>query len=106
MDDPDLKTLFMEESRKYLDALEAGSAGLDGAVPLPGDLKELIRYAHSMKGMAATMGFAEIARESARIEEALRDLQSGARTAGPGLRAGILASLGRARALVAEYGGG
>ncbi|MEI6634702.1 MAG: Hpt domain-containing protein [Chlamydiota bacterium] len=105
MSHPDFKALFIEESRKYLGMLEAGSACLDGVIPVPA-LRDLIRYAHSMKGMAATMALPGIERESARIEETLRGVGSGARGTGPELRAEILASLAAVRALVEEYGSG
>lgn len=105
MDDPDLKALFIEESRKYLAALEAGAACLGENSPAAA-LKELIRCAHSMKGMAATMALGAIARESAQSESALRAVGSGARKAGPGLRDEILASVARTRALVEEYANG
>jgi two-component system chemotaxis sensor kinase CheA len=106
MNHPDLKTLFIEESRKYLGMLEAESACLERAVPAPEELRNIIRYAHSMKGMAATMALAGIERESVRIEETLKGVQSGARKTGPGLRGEILAALDAVRALVEEYGSG
>jgi len=106
MNHPDLKALFIEESRKYLGMLEAGSACLEGVIPAPGALRDLIRYAHSMKGMAATMALPEIERESAFLEDALRGVESGARKTGPELRAEILVSLACARVLVEEYGNG
>lgn len=83
MDDFDLSqylALFLEESRENLDALNEGLLRLEREPENLGVVADLFRAAHTLKGMAATMGFEAIAALTHELEDVLDLVRSGRRT--------------------------
>ena len=68
--------LFVEEAREHLAALEGGLSALEAGATAP-LVQELFRHAHSLKGMAASMGFQPIRDLAHGMEEALDRIRSG-----------------------------
>jgi two-component system, chemotaxis family, sensor kinase CheA len=68
--------LFIDESRQHLRALNQGMLTLEQT---PGDgecLEDVFRAAHTLKGMAATMGYESIATISHALEDVLHDARA------------------------------
>lgn len=60
MDEAKFKIIFLEETSKHLKEMEAGVLELEKEPQDPPTLKELFRRFHSVKGMAASMGYEPI----------------------------------------------
>lgn len=60
------RALFIEQSREHLEAL---SRTLAAGAPSGGAIDEVFRHVHSIKGMAASMGFTPIATLAHRFED-------------------------------------
>ena len=63
--------LFLSEAREHLSAIEDDMARLEQEPEDRPALQELFRHAHSIKGMAASMGFRTVAELSHGIEDVL-----------------------------------
>lgn len=72
--------VFVEESREHLQSLNDCLLRLEQNPGDQGILNEIFRAAHTMKGMAATMGFKAIADLTHNMETALDQLRSGRRS--------------------------
>lgn len=73
----ELRSLFVDEAREYLEILNHGMLRLEAA---PGDratLNELFRAVHSLKGMAGTMGYTSLVELAHALESVLDGLRSG-----------------------------
>ncbi|WP_157404602.1 chemotaxis protein CheA [Shouchella shacheensis] len=69
--------VFLDESSEHLQVMNDGLLALEQA---PGDLSiiaEIFRSAHTLKGMAATMGFEEMASLTHILENVLDDIRNG-----------------------------
>lgn len=75
--------LFIDESRENVESLEAGLVALEGSADTETALRELFRYAHNLKGMAATVGENGIASLAHRMEDILDLFRSGQATPSP-----------------------
>ncbi len=64
------RALFIEQSREHLEAL---SRALAAESPGSGAVDEIFRHVHSIKGMAASMGYDPIARLAHRFEDVVGD---------------------------------
>lgn len=85
MDMSQYRDLFVSEAREHLNAFNSLIVRLED---LTGDQKlidELFRHAHSLKGMAATMGYEPIARLSHVMEDQLGHVRDGETTFTPSL---------------------
>jgi two-component system chemotaxis sensor kinase CheA len=72
MDPSKYLNIFLVEARAHLGELEAKLASLEeGRAPERPAADEIFRHAHSIKGMAATMGFGEMARLGQAVENLL-----------------------------------
>jgi two-component system chemotaxis sensor kinase CheA len=71
VDQAKYRKLFLEEARAHLTALD-GEIAQFGESPEPKQLDSLFRHAHSIKGMAASMGYEPIVE----LSHALEDLMS------------------------------
>lgn len=71
MDTSDYLGLFLDESRESLQSLNASLLDLERDPADPEPLTVILRVAHSLKGMSATMGFEAMARLTHRMEEVL-----------------------------------
>jgi len=84
MDMSKYKSLFISDTAEHLDALERDLVQLDQA---PGDaerINEVFRHMHSIKGMAASMGYDPMAR----LAHLLEDLMTSKREGGTPLSTG------------------
>lgn len=73
--------LFLSESRERLQAMERVLVDLDhaeGKPPAPGLVDDFFRAAHSIKGMAASMGFQQTTSLSHALEDMMDPVRSGA----------------------------
>ena len=83
-DDMDLsqfKEVFVSETKEHLSAMNANLLELEKK---PGDtdlLNEIFRVAHTLKGMAATMGFDKVTELSHNMEDVLDKLRKGKQAA-------------------------
>lgn len=68
--------LFLSESREHLRALARSLLGIEQGGDEP--VEEAFRAAHTLKGMAAAMGYAAIADEAHALEDRLESIRSGA----------------------------
>ncbi|MBE3549678.1 MAG: chemotaxis protein CheA [Brockia lithotrophica] len=88
MDDFDLSqylALFLEESRENLDTLNGELLRLEREPENREVVANLFRAAHTLKGMAATMGFEAIAALTHELEDVLDLVRVGRRTVDPAL---------------------
>ena len=77
MDTSEFKEIFAAEARDYLQSLNQDLLRLEQA---PGNrliLDDMFRAAHSLKGMAATMGFQELSAFTHEMESVLDLLRTG-----------------------------
>jgi two-component system, chemotaxis family, sensor kinase CheA len=78
----EIARVFFQESREGLDAMEAGLLGLDNTSGSE-TINTIFRAAHSIKGGAATFGYAEVAGFTHGVETLLDDMRKGTRSATP-----------------------
>ncbi len=69
MDTGDFLDLFLTESREHIEGMTALLASARRGPLASEDLNELFRHAHSLKGMASTMGFHSLARLAHAMED-------------------------------------
>jgi two-component system, chemotaxis family, sensor kinase CheA len=74
----EIAKVFFQESREGLDVMEAALLGLEGAADSE-TMNTIFRAAHSIKGGAATFGFAEVAGFTHGVETLLDDMRNGRR---------------------------
>jgi two-component system chemotaxis sensor kinase CheA len=83
----------VSEARDHLAAARERAAGLARQPTDRDGLGELFRHAHTLKGMAATMGLEPIARLAHRLESLLNECRGGRRRVDPPLVDLVLDSL-------------
>jgi len=91
---------FFDESFEALDSMEAALLRLDVGRPDPELINTIFRVAHSIKGGAATFGFAEIASFTHSLETLLDELRSGRMAVTPGISNLLLKTLDVMRAML------
>jgi len=69
--------MFLEEAREHLQRLNDSLLELEADKTATGILDEIFRSAHTLKGMSATMGFAQVAELTHEMENVLHTLRSG-----------------------------
>jgi two-component system, chemotaxis family, sensor kinase CheA len=74
----EIAKVFFQECREGLDAMESGLLGL-GADADRENINTIFRAAHSIKGGAATFGFAEVAAFTHGVETLLDEMRNGVR---------------------------
>ena len=74
----EIAKVFFQESREGLDVMESGLLSL-GATADPENINTIFRAAHSIKGGAATFGFAEVADFTHGVETLLDEMRNGVR---------------------------
>jgi len=77
MDMSPYRDLFVSEARSHLSAFGELIVQLEKSAADPGAIDELFRHAHSMKGMAATMGYEQIVALAHTMENQLSRIRSG-----------------------------
>ncbi len=80
----DYKTLYMNESRDILQALENGVMKLESEEDVKDCIDELFRNAHNLKGMSGAMGYESVVRASHTLENVLDRYRKGEITVSPG----------------------
>ena len=93
---------FFEESREGLDVMEAGLLALDSGQADPELVHAIFRAAHSIKGGAATFGFADVAAFTHVAESLLEEVRSERRLADEELVELLLRSVDGLRAMLAR----
>ncbi len=83
MDAARFRSLFVDESREHLAAAQTILRGFDAGIVESDATRELLRHAHSLKGMAATMGFITMAELAHAIEDRFAALSPSSSPAGP-----------------------
>ncbi|MBN1884144.1 MAG: chemotaxis protein CheA [Candidatus Krumholzibacteriota bacterium] len=68
----DYKALFTTEADDILTHLENGVMGLECGGDLPGQVEELFRHAHNLKGMSGAMGYDTVVEASHGLENILQ----------------------------------
>ena len=92
--------IYISESREYLSALDQSLLELEQN---PGNyevLNEVFRYAHTLKGMSATMGFGKVAELSHKMENLLDKVRQGEIDASSNLIDVLLEALDKLREMV------
>src|SRR5688500_13805625 len=94
--------LFLSESRERLAGMEKVLVALDRApgTPPQGAVDEFFRSAHSIKGMAASMGYTQTANLSHALEDLMHPVRGGSLPTTRGLVDLMLAGVDRLRELV------
>ncbi|WP_426700457.1 chemotaxis protein CheA [Rhodanobacter sp. Col0626] len=97
---------FFEESREGLDAMEAALLALDSGSTDPELVHTIFRAAHSIKGGAATFGFADVAAFTHVAESLLEEVRSGRRAVAGELIDLLLRSVDCLRLMLDRSGSG
>jgi two-component system chemotaxis sensor kinase CheA len=91
---------FFEESFERVDAMEQGLLQLEGGADNAETVNDIFRAAHSIKGGAATFGFAAVAEFTHHVETLLDSVRNGSRGVDPALVTLLLRSADQVRALL------
>jgi two-component system chemotaxis sensor kinase CheA len=78
LDMAEIAKVFFQECREGLDIMEAGLLSLDASADLE-NINTIFRAAHSIKGGAATFGFAAVAEFTHGVETLLDEMRNGTR---------------------------
>jgi len=97
-----LVRLFFEESQEGLAAMEEALVALEASAGQGDTLKMLFRVAHTLKGNAASLGFAEIAELTHELEDVLDRLRAGSLAVSRQVIDLLLASVDALREMLAE----
>jgi len=100
-----LVRLFFEESEEGLAAMEQALVTLEGGVGAGDALKTLFRVAHTLKGNAASLGFAELAEVTHEVEDVLDRLRAGTLAMSRQVTDLLLASVDTLRQILTEVHG-
>jgi two-component system chemotaxis sensor kinase CheA len=100
--------IFLREADEHLDALRRGFITMEKEGVSDAQLNELLRSAHTLKGSANMVDLAELAGVAHRMEDLLKDLQSGKQKFSPDLVDVLLVATDAIEALMtqAQSGGG
>lgn len=98
--------IFMEEAKEHIQSLNQGLLDLEQSPADKEIISGLFRSAHTMKGMAATMGFELSAKLTHRMESSLDLLRQGKMTASSSFISGILKAVDTLERLVESAGSG
>jgi two-component system chemotaxis sensor kinase CheA len=85
MDLNEYRDIFINEAQEHLEAMNAAALRLEKDAADLGALSELFRSSHTLKGMAATMGFDAITELAHQMEDLLDGLRTGRLPGGLGL---------------------
>lgn len=98
--------LFFSETREHLSAIEESLARLLETPSDQGTIHELYRHAHSIKGMAASMGYAKIAELSHGIEDAFDRVKKGALVFDPAVKTAVARAFDHVERMIARVEAG
>ena len=97
-----LVQLFFEESEEGLASMEEALVAIESGAAFGDGLKTLFRVAHTLKGNAASLGFAELAEVTHEVEGVLDRLRSGSLAMSRQVADLLLASVDTLRELLRE----
>ena len=97
-----LVQLFFEESEEGLASMEEALVAIESGSAVGDGLKTLFRVAHTLKGNAASLGFAELAEVTHEVEGVLDRLRSGSLAMSRQVADLLLASVDTLRELLRE----
>ncbi len=97
----EFRDAFFEESAEHVAAVEQGLLALDSGAADSEQMNAIFRAAHSVKGLAATLGFPEIAAFTHDMESVLDRLRSGTLAVTPKLGQLLLRANDTLKALLA-----
>jgi len=100
------RELFVAEAQENLQALSDGALKLERPEEAPAAVDSLFRASHTLKGMAATMGFEGLTRVCHAMEDVLDAVRSGACQATPELADALLASVDSMAGMLGDVAGG
>jgi len=98
--------LFLAEAREHLSAIEDDMARLEQEPEDRPALNELFRHAHSIKGMAASMGFGTIAELAHGIEDVLDGVKQRQAGFDPSMRSVLGAAFDGVDRMIGQVGAG
>jgi two-component system chemotaxis sensor kinase CheA len=98
--------LFVAEAQENLQALSDGALRLEKGGSDLVAVRDLFRAAHTLKGMAATMGYEGLTQVCHALEDALDAVRSGAQGLTPGLADALLAAVDGMGAMLGAIAGG
>lgn len=98
--------IFLDESREHLQAVNDNILKLEKAPENPQLVNEIFRSAHTLKGMAATMGFEDIASLTHQMENVLDKVRSNMLSVSTELIDIIFLAIEHLEAMVDEIGQG
>ena len=99
VDQEKYKQLFLSESQEHLDILDAGLVRFEADMGNQEIAKELMMHSHTLKGIAATMGYGEISNLAHSFEGMVENIKNKISSGGVSLLFGAVDEL---RRLVAE----
>ncbi|MFA5993570.1 MAG: chemotaxis protein CheW [Parcubacteria group bacterium] len=99
VDQEKYKELFLSESQEHLDSLDAGLVRFEQDMGSQEIAKELMMHSHTLKGIAATMGYGEISNLAHSFEGMVENIKNKISSGGASLLFGAVDEL---RRLVAE----
>ncbi len=102
----DYRELFITEAHEYLGSLNQATLSLEKNREDLEAIHTLFRAAHTLKGMAATMGFDGITKVAHEFESALDQIRSGAQPANPQLIDLLFEGIDELSRLVGEVAAG
>ncbi len=85
VDMSEFRDLFSAEAREHIEAMNAALLALEQQPDAEEALSDLFRAAHSLKGIAATMGYDDLARLAHALEDRLDALRQGEEALSPEL---------------------
>lgn len=97
--------IFLEEAREHLQALNQNLLAIESGDNQPRLIEEIFRSAHTLKGMAATMGFTQVTEITHRMEDVFSNIRSGKQKVTPELTDLLFRSLDALDALINQIGG-
>lgn len=102
----EFRDLFIEESRRHLQTLNLGILSLEQDPEDAAALNDIFRAAHTLKGMAATMGYTGIAQVAHALEDLLDQARAGVSNATPSWITLLFTAVDRVEALVDNVAAG
>lgn len=102
MDMSEYKDLFAGEAQEHLEAMNAGLLALEQDAEDTEAVESVFRAAHTLKGMAATMGYQDLAQVAHALEDLLDELRKGNQTLTPALADVVFSGVDALKTLLAD----
>jgi two-component system chemotaxis sensor kinase CheA len=102
IDMSEYKELFASEAQEHLETIDSGLLILERDPEDTHALERIFRAAHTLKGMAATMGYQELAQVAHALEDLLDELREGRQVLSPALADLLFAGVDALKTLLAD----